>query len=332
MPGPAPAVAAVRVAVRRGLEAHDLTGARVLVGCSGGPDSLALAAAAGFVVPQRGGSVGAVVVDHGLQAQSAAVARQAAQTCLGLGLTPVETVAVRVAVRPGSTGMEDAARVARYAALVEQAVRHGAQTVLLGHTLQDQAEQVLLGLARGSGARSLAGMPAARRHGPVTVLRPLLKLSRDTTAQACAELGLATWADPHNDDGRFTRVRARRLLPRLEADLGPGVVAALARSADLLRADADALDEISDTAYRQLGPTPWTAAQVRGHPRAVRMRLWQRLAVDHEVPPGSLSAAHLASLDALVCDWHGQGPVHLPGGTRGRRRADQVWLERSVTS
>lgn len=328
MPGPHPAVAAVRNAVRRALAEHDLTGARVLVACSGGPDSVALAAAAGFVVPRGGGSVGAVVVDHGLQAQSGAVARQAAQTCRGLGLDPVRTVAVEI--HQGSCGPEDAARVARFGALVQEAAQHGAQAVLLGHTVQDQAEQVLLGLARGSGARSLAGMPSARRHGKVTVLRPLLGVSGDTTAQSCSALGLPTWADPHNQDSRFTRVRARTLLPRLEAELGPGVVAALARSADLLRADADALDQFSDTAYRRLGHPPWSAPAVLAHPRAVRMRLWQRLAVDHDVPPGSLSAGHLASLDALVRDWHGQGPVDLPGGTCGRRREDQVWLERGV--
>lgn len=330
MSGPHPAVAAVRAAVRRGLESHGLAGARVLVACSGGPDSVALAAAAAFVVPRGGGTVGAVVVDHELQEHSSTVTREAAQTCRGLGLDPVETVAVQV--HRGSSGPEDAARVARFAALVEQAGRHDAQAVLLGHTLQDQAEQVLLGLVRGSGARSLAGMPSARRHGTVSVLRPLLGVSRATAAQSCVALGLPTWADPHNEDRRFTRVRARALLPQLEAGLGPGVEAALARSADLLRADADALDELSDTAYEQLGHPPWSAAVVLEHPRALRMRLWQRLAVAHDVPRGSLTAAHLDSLDALVRDWHGQGRVDLPGGIRGRRGDDQVWLERSATS
>lgn len=330
MPGPAAAVAAVRVAVRRALDEGGLSGCRVLVGCSGGADSVALAAAAAFVVPRGGGSVGALVVDHGLQPDSSAVAEQAALTCARLGLDPVQVTAVRV--RRGDTGPEDAARQARFGALVQAAAQQGAEALLLGHTLQDQAEQVLLGLARGSGARSLSGMPRARRHDPVTVLRPLLRVSRETTVQCCADLDLPTWADPHNADARFTRVRARALLPRLEADLGPGVVAALARSADLLRADADALDELSDTAYQQLGPAPWTVADLSSHPRAVRMRLWRRLAVDTGAPAGSTTSTHLDSLDALVCNWHGQGPVDLPGGLRAGRRSNRVWLERSRTS
>jgi len=330
VPGPSAAVAAVRVAVRRALDEGGLTGSRVLVGCSGGADSIALAAAAVFVVPRDGGSVGALVVDHRLQPESSSVAEQAALTCRRLGLDPVQVAAVRV--RPGDTGPEDAARAARFGALVECAAQQGAEALLLGHTLQDQAEQVLLGLVRGSGARSLSGMPRSRRHGPLTVLRPLLRVSRETTVQCCADLDLPTWADPHNADTRFTRVRARGLLPRLEADLGPGVVAALARSADLLRVDADALDELSHTTYQQLGPAPWTAVDLLSHPRAVRMRLWRRLAVDSGAPAGSLTSTHLDSLDALVCDWHGQGPVDLPGGLRGGRRDNRVWLERTATS
>lgn len=330
MPGPPRAVAAVRLAVRRAVDTAGLTGSRVLVGCSGGADSVALAAAAAFVLPRAGGSVGALVVDHGLQPESAAVAAQAASTCRRIGLDPVQVAVVRVL--RGDTGPEDAAREARFGAFLEVAVQQGAEAVLLGHTLQDQAEQVLLGLARGSGARSLSGMPGARRHGPLTVLRPLLGVARETTVQCCADLDLPTWADPHNADARFTRVRARGLLSRLETDLGPGVVAALARSADLLRADADALDELSDTAYRLLGPTPWAAADLRNHPRAVRTRLWRRLAVERGAPAGSLTSTHLHALDALVRDWHGQGPVDLPGGLRGSRRSHQVWLERATTS
>lgn len=327
MAGPPPAVAAVRVAVRRALHRHDLVGSGVLVACSGGADSLALAAAAAFVVPRGGGRAGAVVVDHGLQSGSDQVAVRAAEQCRELGLEDVEVVTVEVAAGPG--GPEDAARRARLAALCSTAGRRGAEAVLLGHTQDDQAEQVLLGLARGSGARSLSGMPSARLHGrpPVLLLRPLLGLSRRTTAQACAELGITPWADPHNSTSRYARVRARALLPVLEADLGPGVVAALARTADLLRADADALDEVSGAAYLELGPMPWPVAALRPRPRAIRMRLWQRAAADHAVPPGALRAGHLAAVDDLVRHWHGQGPVDLPGGVRARRALERVWLQ-----
>lgn len=332
MTGPSAAVAAVRVAVRRALQRHDLVGTHVVVACSGGADSLALAAGAAFVVPRAGGSAGGVVIDHGLQSQSAAVSRDAAEGCHALGLDPVQVVAVRVVADAG--GPEQAARTARLDALAEHAVQQGAKAVLLGHTQQDQAEQVLLGLARGSGTRSLSGMPSARVHGPAAVLfvRPLLELPREVTSRCCADLGLRPWSDPHNEDPAYTRVRARRVLPLLEQELGPGVVAALARSADLLREDADTLDELSWTTYQGLGPAPWPTQQLVEHPRAVRMRLWRRLAVDHGAPAGSLSAAHLGALDALLSDWHGQGPVDLPGGLHGRRRQGQVWVERATPS
>ncbi|WP_129339874.1 tRNA lysidine(34) synthetase TilS, partial [Cellulomonas endophytica] len=246
MTGPHPAVAAVRTAVRRGLA--DLPpGGLVLVACSGGADSLALAAATAFVAersrrrgPAPGLRAGAVVVDHGLQAGSAAVAARAAEACRGLGLDPVEVVAVDVAPVGGPEG---AARAARHAALADAAARHGAAAVLLGHTLDDQAEGVLLGLARGSGPRSLAGMPARRG----VLRRPLLGLRRSQTAAACTALGLEPWQDPTNAPGpgapRRSRVRGE-VLPVLEAVLGPGVVPALARSADASREAADALDAL----------------------------------------------------------------------------------------
>lgn len=239
MTGPAPAVAAVRTAVRHALA--DLPAdALVLVGCSGGADSLALAAATAFVAPRAGLRAGAVVVDHGLQPGSADVAARAATVCRGLGLGPVEVVAVSVA---GPGGPEAAARAARHRALADVAARHGAAAVLLGHTLDDQAETVLLRLARGSGARSLAGMPAVR--GPLR--RPLLGLRRVDTEAACAALGLAPWTDPTNgpaEPGVLAPLRSRvrhEVLPVLEEVLGPGVVPALARSAAALAADDAAL-------------------------------------------------------------------------------------------
>ncbi|OZB47829.1 MAG: tRNA lysidine(34) synthetase TilS, partial [Cellulomonas sp. 14-74-6] len=222
MTGPSAAVAAVRLAVSR--ELADLpAGSLVLVACSGGADSLALAAGTAFVVgrsarhvDEAGGvpplRAGAVVVDHGLQDGSAAVATRAAEQCRRLGLNPVLVVPVTVR---GPGGPEAAARDARYAALEEAARRTGAAAVLLGHTLDDQAETVLLGLARGSGARSLAGMPT--RRGPFR--RPLLRLRRAETAAACTALRLVPWQDPTNaaapDGPRRSRVR-HQLLPAAE--------------------------------------------------------------------------------------------------------------------
>ena len=214
MTGPDPATAAVRVAVRATLS-ECAAGDLVLVACSGGADSLALAAAVAFEAPRRAVRAGAVVVDHGLVAGSAEVARRASEQCGALGLAPVSRATVDVLTGPG--GLEASARDARHGALAEAAARHGARFVLLGHTLDDQAEQVLLGLARGSGARSLAGMPRARDH----VRRPLLGVSRDQTRASCVAQGLTWWDDPMNEDPAFTRVRARRALADLEARPGP---------------------------------------------------------------------------------------------------------------
>jgi tRNA(Ile)-lysidine synthase len=343
MPGPPAAVAAVRVAVRAALTARSRPGGVVLVGCSGGADSLVLAAATAFVAPRLRSPAGAVVVDHGLQTGSAGAAGRAAQQCRELGLDPVEVVRVKVA--EDASGPEAAARQARYAALTQTATRLKAAVVLLGHTRDDQAEQVLLGLSRGSGTRSLSGMPFARPlhpGSPVLLVRPLLGLPRSLTVQACRELGLDAWQDPHNADPRYARVRARRALSVLEDSLGPGLSAALARSADLLRDDAAALDAAADTAYGSLGQPPWSVHALGALPAGVRRRLWQRLAQAGDAPSaaptsgsltsGSLTSEHLRSVDALVADWHGQGPVALPGGVQARRRGGRVWLEGSAPS
>ncbi|HOT57374.1 MAG TPA: tRNA lysidine(34) synthetase TilS, partial [Ornithinibacter sp.] len=243
---PDAATAAIRVAVRRtlaelssspasgtgppaGTAADAVAPPLVLVACSGGADSLALAAATAFEGPAAGIRAGAVVVDHGLQPASAEVAARAAATLITLGLGPVEMI--RVEVTTDGAGVEAAARAARYRALEEAADRHGAALVLLGHTLDDQAEQVLLGLVRGSGARSLAGMPPARGR----FRRPLLGTTRAQCRASVTAHGLTWWDDPMNEDPTFARVRARRAVADLERDLGPGVAAALARTASHLR-------------------------------------------------------------------------------------------------
>lgn len=317
MTGPHPASAAIRVAVRVTL-AECRPGDLVLVACSGGADSLALAAAVAFEAPKLAVRGGAVVVDHGLSAESADVARRAAEQCEALGLAPVSRAVVEVV--QGPDGLESAARDARYAAFDTAAERHGARLVLLGHTLDDQAEQVLLGLTRGAGARSLAGMPRARDR----FRRPLLGVTRAQTRSSCAAEGLTRWDDPMNDDPAFTRVRARRALLDLERDLGPGVAAALARTADLLRQDADHLDDLADAAVVALGAGPWTTGDLAALPRAVRTRVWRRLAVAAGAPAGQVSTRHTEACDALLTQWHGQGPVSLPGPLQATRSGGRV--------
>ncbi|WP_101790595.1 tRNA lysidine(34) synthetase TilS [Nonomuraea indica] len=317
--GPHPAVADVRRAVREAL-ADVPEGGLVLAACSGGADSLALAAALSFVSPRAGLRAGLLTVDHQLQPGSAERAAQVTGVAETLGLRPAEVLTVEVG-REG--GPEAAARQARYGALSEAADRLGAAAVLLGHTRDDQAETVLLGLARGSGLRSLSGMAAtAGRYR-----RPFLELPRTTTVAACRALGLAPWDDPHNADPRYTRVRVRaRVLPVLEAELGPGVAEALARTARLARDDADALDAWADRAYHDCalsdiaGSVTLAVEALEGLPGAVRRRVLRRAALAAGAPSGALSETHVRAVERLVTHWRGQKAVDLPGGLAAVRR------------
>ncbi|MFG1704845.1 tRNA lysidine(34) synthetase TilS [Nonomuraea sp. M3C6] len=317
--GPHPAVADVRRAVREAL-ADIRRDALVLAACSGGADSLALAAALAFVAPRMGLRAGLLTVDHQLQPGSAERARQVAAIAKQLGLHPAEVLTVTVGT---AGGPEAAAREARYAALAEAADRLQAAAVLLGHTRDDQAETVLLGLARGSGVRSLSGMAAeAGRYR-----RPLLDLPRSTTVRACRAQGLTPWDDPHNEDLRYTRVRVRRnVLPVLEQELGPGVAEALARTARMAREDADALDQWTEKAYQNCalsdigGSVTLAVPELEKLPDAVRRRVLRRAAIAAGAPSGALSATHVLAVDRLVTRWRGQKAVDLPGGLSAVRR------------
>ncbi len=314
-----PAIADVRRAVRGALEGLPPDGL-VLVALSGGPDSLALAAATAFEAPRAGLRAGAVIVDHGLQSGSADVAARAAQQAAELGLAPVRVERVQVgAAGSERSGPEAAARAARYAALEQVASELGAAAVLLGHTLDDQAETVLLGLARGSGAASLQGMaaqwPAASER--FVFLRPLLAIRRSTTVQACADAALEPWTDPQNNDPAFTRVRMRRtVLPLLEAEFGPGVAEALARTAEQLREDSEALDSFADELAEDLAEHAEAGISLDvpallANPPALRQRLI-RLVASSEFGV-ALSRAQTLEVARLVTDWHGQKGVDLPG-------------------
>ncbi|MFT4030480.1 MAG: tRNA lysidine(34) synthetase TilS [Protaetiibacter sp.] len=287
----------------------------MLVALSGGADSLALAAAAAFEAPRAGCRAGAVIVDHGLQEGSDAVAARAAVQARGLGLDPVIVTRVEVGT---AGGPEAAAREARYAALDAVAAELGAAAVLLAHTLDDQAETVLLGLARGSGAASLAGMaPVSGRYR-----RPLLGIRRETTRQACLDAGLEPWDDPHNADPSFARVRVReRVLPLLEAELGPGVAEALARTAEQAREDATAFDHqieefIEDICEPAEAGVAVSVTALAANPAALRQRVIRYVvAAEFGV---SLTRAQTLEVARLVTDWHGQGRVALPGLTARR--------------
>jgi tRNA(Ile)-lysidine synthase len=314
MAGPDPSVAQIRSAVRSALIA---SGEPVLVACSGGADSLALAAAIAFEAPRAGVAAGAVTVDHGLQPGSAARAEDTGALLRNLGLAPVSVVRVEVG-RDG--GPEAAARTARYRALRTAAVE--GTRIALAHTLDDQAETVLLGLGRGSGPRSVAGMVA---HRP-PFWRPLLGIRRATTRAACAALELPVWDDPWNEDPAYTRVRLRtEALPLLEDVLGGGVAPALARTAALLREDLDLLDGLARAELDRLTDSRGLPArETAALPAALRRRVlrgWLRAAA---VP--DLQAVHLAAVDALLADWRGQGRVDLPGGAGVVRTSGRLVL------
>lgn len=306
-------------------------GDRVVVACSGGPDSLALAAAAAWVGERMRIDVRAVVVDHGLQDGSDGVALDAADACRALGIA---AGVVRVEVgREG--GPEAAARTARYQALESAAAGEGAAAVLLGHTMDDQAETVLLRLARGSGARSLAAMAA--RTG--LWRRPFLALPRSTVHAAAQEvlapLGRTAWTDPHNVDPDFARVRVRALLADLTTDLGPGVALGLARSADLLRDDADLLDELAAAAHGRVVVRHEGAGQsadcvaLADLPPALRSRVIRLMCLGSGSPADALGIDHVRRVDALVTDWNGQGDVALPGGVTAARAYGRLTLRGS---
>jgi tRNA(Ile)-lysidine synthase len=309
MPGPHPAVAAIRSAVRPFISAP------VVVACSGGADSLALAAAVAFEAP----AAGLVTIDHGLQNGSDVQAARVAAIGYELGFDPVEVI--RVAVGRGG-GREAAARTARYAAL--DAVADGLdRDVLLGHTLDDQAETVLLGLGRGSGPRSISGMRARTgRYG-----RPLLGIRRATTAAACRALGLDYWDDPHNADSGLQRVRLRReVLPLLEEVLQGGVSEALTRTAAQLRDDDDALRAWALSAARQAETEAGLdVAVLAALPRAVRTRLLRAWLLGGGTD--EVTAEHIERIDALVTAWHGQGAIQLPGRAEVRRVSARLVLE-----
>ncbi|MFZ5849375.1 MAG: tRNA lysidine(34) synthetase TilS [Actinomycetota bacterium] len=342
--GPHPAVAAVRLAVRRALA--DVTPADVapadvapaagppdvasaagpvLVACSGGADSLALLAATVFETRRTGVRVIGVTVDHGLQPGSAEHAEAVVKQMAAIGADETATATVRV--DPGGRGIEAAAREARYAALEQLADHFGGRVVLLGHTLDDQAETVLLGLTRGSGGRSIAGM----RTGFGPFRRPLLGITRAETEAACAAEGLDAWQDPHNEDPRFTRARIRhRVMPMLEAELGPGVAATLARTADQLREDMETLDDLADALHEAARtPTGLDLAALQAQPAALRRRVLRLAAVAAGSTPSELFRVHVLAMDELVVAYRGQLRVELPGHVSVVRRNGELRFERT---
>jgi tRNA(Ile)-lysidine synthase len=297
------ALGQLRTAVEAFVRDHVATVDEWCVALSGGPDSLALTAVAAPLRPTT-----ALIVDHGLQSDSAAVAETARAQAVALGCVDAQVLCVRVG---NEGGPEAAARAARYAAL--GAYREG--PVLLAHTLDDQAETVLLGLGRGSGARSIAGM---RPHDPPWC-RPLLGVRRTVTHAACVELGLTAWQDPQNTDRRFTRTRLRQeVLPLLEEVLGGGVAEALARTAMALREDT----ELIDTLAAQALPDVTAGAGLQTQALAALPDVIRRRVIRGWLLAGGatgLTDKQIRGVDTLVTAWRGQGGVAVGSTLRGQR-------------
>jgi tRNA(Ile)-lysidine synthase len=312
----ASASVAIRSAVKPFLEKLE-AGDTFLVAVSGGADSLALAQALLIESQPLALNAVAVTVDHQLQVNSQLQAQKVAEQLKEIGYG--EVVIKKVVVTTDS-GLENGARDARYAALNESVAETKAVKVFLGHTRNDQAETVLLGLARGSGARSLSGMAAENGN----LLRPLLSITREETESACKEWGLDFWNDPHNLNTEFTRVKVRHeVIPYLEEHLDPGISRALVRTAALLRDDADALD-----LWAEREATDLECDRLALLPKAIRTRIIRRAALAAGATPGKLTYEQVGAIDALICAWKGQGEVSLAGGVKVERISGRLSLSR----
>ena len=309
-------MADARRAVRELLEGLNLAANElVLAAVSGGGDSIALAAALGFEAPRLNIRAGAAVIDHGLQSNSAEIARVAAESAKALGLEPVVIRSVEVA--ESGQGLEAAARDARYFEIEKVRKETGTAWVLLGHNLDDQAESVLLGLTRGSGLRSIAGMQAVDDERKL--LRPFLDISRANLRQACQDQGISYWEDPHNQDPKFTRVRIRNLMLGLEAELGPGVSQALSRTAavaseaeEFLAAQAQALIREAHRATSAKSVS-YSVAALAEAPIALRNKAIHLIA--QTVGAKDVSRIQVLAVAELISNWHGQKMVQLSGIT-----------------
>lgn len=312
------AVPAVRNAVRAWLDKYE-AGDKVLVAVSGGADSLALAHALSIESKEFAITVIGVTVDHQLQEQSA---MQAEKVKVQLATFGVDCIIKKVIVDL-KNGLEASARTARYEALTEVAQQVNAVAIFLGHTRDDQAETVLLGLARGSGTRSLSGM--AHHNG--LYVRPLLEVTRIQNEDYCAQLQLQYWNDPHNQNPEFSRVRVRNeVLPVLEKSIGPGIAQALVRSAHLLRDDADALDHWAQREEIALDLADLDCAHLETLPRAIRTRVLRAAIYAAGAPAGMVSLEHVSAVEALISAWSGQSALNLPGGVKVERISGRLSL------
>ena len=324
-----PAIADIRRAVRQSWSAHGIAaGDTVAIACSGGADSLALTAAAIFEAKRNQIKIVVAIVNHNLQRGSAAVAELTKAKIQKLGAF-VEIIHVQVPKT--AAGMEAAAREIRYQALAVFAKEQKAKLVMLGHTMDDQAETVLLGLARGSGGKSLSGMPELSPDKKY--LRPLLSIRRSQTEQFCIDSGIEFWNDPQNSQTKFARVKVRKkVLPVLEKELGPGIAQALSRTAEILQEDSKYLDEKADALFKKLAKVMATqvvldAEGLASAPNALANRVILKSLTLLGAEP---SRTAIEAVMALATNWHGQKPLTLPA-IRVFRQGKEITLKSTKT-
>ncbi|HEX5657073.1 MAG TPA: tRNA lysidine(34) synthetase TilS [Polyangiales bacterium] len=273
---------------------------RVLIACSGGPDSQALLHVLHALRDEHGCSLAVAGVDHGLRAEAPAELALAQQLASQLGL---EFVVLRVIVADGASRQAQARKV-RYAALLDHAQRVGAQRIAVGHTLDDQAETVLARLLRGSGLEGLGGAAPRRADG---VVRPLIDAPRDRVHAYIRGEGIPFARDPSNRDERYLRVRVRHaLLPALSAE-NPRIAEHLAQLADDAREAGELLAVRAESAL----------ARADGDVRALREEpsLVRRFALKREIERRTgapLSRAHLMAVERMLIE-AGHGHVRVPG-------------------
>ena len=325
-----PVMADVRRTIRDSWDLLNLDkGSTVSVACSGGADSLALASAALFEGNRADINVIACIVNHNLQEGSMEVALRTKRVLTEIGFDVVEIMDVHI--QQNSLGMEAAARNARYGALTEFATKHNVALTMLGHTLDDQAETVLLGLARGSGAKSIAGMPTLSPDDKY--LRPLLGITRKETVAYCEDVGLDYWSDPQNLDTKFSRVKVRlNVLPVLEEEIGPGIASALSRTAEILQDDLEYLEAQADDAFKEITTTTNNSVVIDTEgleklPKALATRVIHKSLSLLGTEPAKVQ---IDAVMELVTNWHGQKPLTLPS-VRVERKGKEIILKSTKT-
>jgi len=289
----------------------------VLVGCSGGADSLALAWTTLVVGKRLELKTGVIIVDHQLFPESNSVALNAKKQCEDLGIE--EVIIKKVNVEQNHEGLEAAARIARYEAFENVLQETNAQVILLAHTQDDQAETVLMRLTRGSGAKSLSGM--AQVSGKY--LRPFLHLRKKLVHDSLDLIGLKAWQDPANTDPQFLRVKVRHeLMPKIVEVLGESAISSLDKTSQLLRLDNQALEDLAQQFFesqKDVKTNGLEISELEKLPEAIRTRVLRICAIASGVHPGPFSFEHIEAIDALVKNWHGQGNVDLPGFIQATR-------------